>query len=236
MARADTKQQSCEWIMDETKKADLRERWTRLFLGIGCSARASMSIFDDLQTCYSSSDRHYHNLDHIHAVLTTLAELEGTNETPTLLLAAWFHDAIYDSRANDNEERSAAFVRCKLQPLGVASSMLVEIERLILLTKCHSTSPVDHPGQFLIDADLAILGANELEYDAYAQAIHREYAWVSELEYLRGRREVLERFLQRPRIFATEEMFALKETSARQNIQREIDALGKRFHRADFVG
>ena len=47
--------------MDEAKQVDLRERWTRLFHSLGYSARAGMSIFDDLQTRYSSWERHYHN-------------------------------------------------------------------------------------------------------------------------------------------------------------------------------
>lgn len=211
--------------MDSTKHAALRERWTRLLSGLGGDAPAGEAVFADLQARYSASERHYHTLDHIFAVLETVRELGGTaKETPALVLAAWFHDVIYDSRASDNEERSAAHARALLQPLGVTEAILAEMERLILLTKSHTPSSHDRTGQILVDADLAILGAAEADYDAYAQAIRREYAWVAETAYRSGRLAVLERFLQQPRLYATNEMFTRLESAARRNLQREIAA------------
>jgi predicted metal-dependent HD superfamily phosphohydrolase len=209
--------------MDSTKQAELRERWTRLFSGLGCPGPAGEAVFADLRERYTASERHYHTLDHILAVLVTIRELGGTEkESPALLLAAWFHDVIYDSRSSDNEERSAAHARAVLLPLGVSAAILSEIERLILLTKTHTLALQDRAGQILVDADLAILGAAEPDYDAYAQAIRREYAWVAEADYRRGRLAVLERFLQRPQIFTTQEMFARFESAARKNLQREM--------------
>lgn len=211
--------------MDPAKQATLRERWMRLLSGLGCPGHAGETIFTDLQTRYSASQRHYHTLDHIFAVLETVRELGATEkDTPALLLAAWFHDVIYDSQASDNEECSAAHARSVLQPLGVTEALLGEMERLILLTKTHAPDLQDRAGQILVDADLAILGAAERDYDAYAQAIRCEYAWVAEAAYRHGRRAVLERFLQRPRIYATEEMFVRLESAARRNLQREIAA------------
>ena len=82
----------------------------------------------------------------------------------------------------------------------------------------------DLAGQTLLDADLAILAADELLYDAYAEAIRREYAWVPEGDYRAGRVRVLERFLARPRIFFTPPM-AEAETRACDNLAREIGRL-----------
>jgi predicted metal-dependent HD superfamily phosphohydrolase len=158
-------------------------------------------------------------------MLNIVRELGGTEEMPALRLAIWFHDAIYDTRASDNEERSAAHARRVLQPLDVPEPVLLETERLILLTKMHSLSNEDRPGQLLIDADLAILGASESEYDAYALAIRKEYAWVDEEAYRTGRRMVLETFLRRPRIYSTDEMFTQREEAARRNLRREIESL-----------
>ena len=75
----------------------------------------------------------------------------------------------------------------------------------------------------LIDSDLAILGASESAYQAYANQIRQEYAWVPETDYRMGRRKVLERFLARPRIF---HYLADLEASARRNIAAEISRLG----------
>ncbi|HEY7156507.1 MAG TPA: hypothetical protein VH575_21245 [Gemmataceae bacterium] len=211
--------------MDPARLSFLLDRWTRLLTALRCPAGTVAPAFADLQKRYTAPERHYHTLDHIHAVLETIQELSVAEETPALLLAAWFHDIVYDSKARDNEEKSAAHTRRLLQPLGVPEPVLAETERLILLTKTHTPTPEDRPGTILVDADLAILAAAETEYEAYAQAIRREYAWVSDDDYRGGRRAVLERFLQRPHIYATEEMLARAEAAARENMQREIAAL-----------
>jgi predicted metal-dependent HD superfamily phosphohydrolase len=183
------------------------------------------SSFADLCKRYEAPGRFYHTLEHLRVVLDTIGTLGGTEAMPALLLAAWFHDVVYDSRADDNEEKSAAHARCVLQTLGIDEAILDETERLILLTKSHAQAPGDQSGQILVDADLAVLGAAQPEYDAYAQAIRKEYAWVPEEAYRAGRRSVLERFLARPRIYATEEMYARLEDAARRNLRREIEAL-----------
>jgi predicted metal-dependent HD superfamily phosphohydrolase len=203
----------------------LHAGWTRLLAALGCPAAAGEEAFADLAARYAEAGRHYHTLDHIADVLEIVRTLGASDQTPALLLAVWFHDAVYDSRAGDNEARSAALARAVLRPLGVPEAILAETEQLILLTRAHETAADDRSGQVLIDADLAVLGAPAPVYDAYARAIRQEYAWVAEAEYRAGRRGVLERFLRRSRIYATEEMFAQAEMAARDNLRREIAAL-----------
>ena len=211
--------------MDPKAESLLQSRWARLLTALGCPADRIEPTFTDLREQYESSGRHYHRLDHIAAVLDTICRLGATDEMYALLLATWFHDVIYDSRAGDNEERSAAFAGRALRSLGVDEAILGETERLILLTKTHSPSPDDRLGQILVDADLAVLGAPEAEYDAYASAIRKEYAWVPDEAYRSGRRSVLQQFLHRPRIYWTEVMFAEAEEAARRNLRREIELL-----------
>ncbi|WP_414529600.1 hypothetical protein [Nodularia chucula] len=76
-----------------------------------------------------------------------------------------------------------------------------------------------------IDADLAILAANPEQHQKYAHAIRQEYTWLSELEYITGRRKVLAHFLERQHIYHTPLMFEIAETSARSNLQAEIQTL-----------
>src|SRR5262249_59053313 len=90
-----------------------------------------------------------------------------------------------------------------LGELGVGPAVVDEVARLVLLTKTHDCAEGDSAGEVLLDADLAILGAEEAEYDRYARAIRAEYAWVSEGDYRAGRRRVLEGFLARPRLYRT---------------------------------
>lgn len=195
---------------------DLLLRWLRLFPGTD-------PAFADLVARYGEPTRHYHTLDHIRAVLDHVEAL-WPDAPQALALAAWLHDVVYDSRADDNEERSADYTRALLPTLGVAESTIDETARLILLTRSHETGPDDRAGQTLLDADLAILAAHETTYDAYADAIRREYAWVPDSDYRAGRRLVLERFLIRPRVFFTMEMIEA-EPRARANLSREISRL-----------
>lgn len=175
---------------------------------------AARPAFDELLARYGEPHRHYHTLTHVLDVLRAL-------ERPSLALslAAWYHDAIYDSRASDNEERSAdLLVSAALVPTDVAR----EAARLILLTKTHQAD--DPEGWALLDADLAILGADPADYDRYAAAIRLEYDWVPEPDYREGRAKVLRRFLERDQIYRTERMKD-REPLARANLNREFICL-----------
>ena len=79
--------------------------------------------------------------------------------------------------------------------------------------------------RLLIDADLAILGANAVDYDHYARAIREEYAWVPGVKYRAGRKKVLEGFLERERLYYTKALFQTRESAARANLRREIEWL-----------
>ncbi|TIV07105.1 MAG: hypothetical protein E5W00_16425, partial [Mesorhizobium sp.] len=76
-----------------------------------------------------------------------------------------------------------------------------------------------------LDMDLAILGATPDAFDAYEQAVRREYGWVQEPMWRAGRSAVLTSFLARPHIFHTEEFRQRFEPQARQNMARSLKAL-----------
>ncbi len=191
---------------------------------LGVPPGTADAVFDDLASRYREPGRQYHTLEHIRHVLTWVNRLSG-NPSDALWLAGWLHDVIYDPHASDNEERSAEYARCVIVQMGLSREIREETARLILLTRTHETSADDREGHILLDADLAILGAEEADYDAYAAAIRREYAWVSEPDYRAGRRHVLERFLARPRLYFTGAMFESGEQRARANLAREIATL-----------
>jgi len=201
----------------------LASHWSTLLAEFAPPAALQQQAGADLLARYADPARAYHNLDHLQHVLTTIDRLVALTEQPTAVrLAAWFHDAIYDPRAADNEERSATLARQCLPALGVAPSVVEQVERLILLTKTHIVDAHDSDGQVLLDADLAILGATPAAYDRYAAAIRQEYAWVSAEAYRAGRAAVLRRFLERPRIYQTAVMLAECEAAARENLEREV--------------
>jgi predicted metal-dependent HD superfamily phosphohydrolase len=201
----------------------MEEQWAELFAELAAPGLWG-NLYTEVVAAYASPGRHYHNLAHIGAVLRTVSWL-CEQPSPALRLAVWLHDIVYDTRANDNEERSADYARRVLAPLSVPPAIIDETARLVLLTKAHQADAADRAGQVLLDADLAILGAEEAEYEQYARAIRQEYEWVPQERYRAGRAEVLEGFLRRPRIYHTDAMFSRAEDQARRNLAREARSL-----------
>ncbi|MDY6781633.1 MAG: hypothetical protein SW833_03605 [Cyanobacteriota bacterium] len=204
----------------------LRLNWNRLFEQFPSPKEVVDDYFQDLVRRYSTRDRVYHTLAHIRDVLATLEILEKeTNNIVTLRFAAWFHDVIYDTRANDNEEKSAEFAELTLNKLQLSPQTTQIVKSLILQTQKHQPIDGDSDSRIFLDADLAILGTRDREYDEYAKAIRKEYDWVEQNEYMLGRKRVLESFLQRSRIYFTPRMYNALEKRARSNLTREIEVL-----------
>ena len=195
----------------------LRSKWHDLFHIWAVTPALADKIFEDVCVHYAEMGRFYHTLGHIGAMLETVTGLSSfARNLNAVKLAVWLHDVIYDSRASDNEVRSAEYAEQLCEKASIQEGHVVA--SLILKTKTHEAGD-DPDAQVLIDADLAILGASESAYRTYAEQIRQEYAWVPEADYRKGRRQVLERFLTRPRIF---HLLANLEELARRNIAAEI--------------
>ncbi len=205
---------------------ELNLEWQVLLSSFGVKEGQAEATFTGIAAAYCEPGRYYHTLEHIGQVLTTIDNMPGPLQNPAAVkFAAWFHDVIYDSRAKDNEERSAQYAEDVLRSLAIPADIIEATCRLILCTKSHQAERGDSDAQILLDADLSILGTEPNRYQQYAQAIRQEYGWVPDLEYRAGRKQVLQKFLQRARLFFTPAMFEKAEPQARRNLQAEIEAL-----------
>jgi predicted metal-dependent HD superfamily phosphohydrolase len=183
-------------------------------------------IFNLLITTYTEPDRHYHNLNHIYHVLTTIDRFAVELKNPlAVLLAAWCHDVVYDPRSADNEVQSARFATEILTDIGESIDLIDRVHQLILATAGHQIHTEDTDRCIFLDADLAILGAAPAQYQSYQRSIRREYSWVSDDAYKAGRIRVLETFLQRDRLYHTTLLFDELESIARLNMNQEIKLL-----------
>src|SRR5262245_31364188 len=137
----------------------LQQVWVEHLTAAGALAEAVPEAFAQLVAAYQSPGRYYHTLEHVARVLETAERLSNhVRELAAVRLAAWYHDAVYDPRANDNEERSAEMARAALNALAIAPPLVDRVVQLILATKTHLTD-CDPDAAVLLDADLAILGA-----------------------------------------------------------------------------
>jgi predicted metal-dependent HD superfamily phosphohydrolase len=209
----------------EGKTASLESSWLELLKLWDIRTDVAQEIFLSIADRYSSNGRYYHTLKHIQTMLAVLElQRDKMRDYPAAQLAAWFHDIVYDTHNNDNEEQSARFAE-DLQDLGISQAVIHQVTELILSTKTHCAPDGDTDTQIFLDADLAILGSTEEEYRAYQEAIRKEYAWVPEETYRSARKGVLQEFLDRERIYFTKEIAKKLERQARSNLKRELETL-----------
>ena len=185
---------------------------------------------NELAALYQAADRHYHGLAHIEAMLALAAEYRHLLHDPEAVEAAiWFHDAIYDSRAKDNEAKSAELAEKRLAG-RVGPHRLARVAAMISATATHQLPPFRDENALddaalLLDMDLAILGAEPAVFDAYEKAVRLEYGWVEEPMWRAGRSAVLQNFIARPHIFNTQIFRDRFEARARENLDRSLRAL-----------
>lgn len=204
----------------------LQRRWLALWQDMQADESLLNHLFLDLAARYNANGRYYHNLEHVDRVLTIADQLSHyARDFTAVRLALWFHDVVYDARAADNEEKSAAYAVQALRQLQHLPDVIDEVARLILATKTHEAAAGDRNAYVVLDADLSSLGAEWPQYMEDTGNIRQEYAFVPEQAYRQGRLRVLTGFLQRERLYQTELLFSTLETRARKNIARELDSL-----------
>lgn len=177
-----------------------------------------------LEAAYAEPHRRYHTRRHIEQCLALLDEVPDLmdSERQVLTYAIWWHDAVYDPLAKDNEAQSAEMARRDLRDFDVSIHAREEVARLIRLTAGHKVEAEDRLGEILVSIDLAILGANPADYDAYAQAVREEYAHVPDAAWKLGRPAVLRSFLEAEFIYPDPYLRQRFEAQARENLTREI--------------
>lgn len=198
-------------------------RWIKI---IGASPAAN-AYGASLLARWAEPHRHYHDLDHLIAVLDHLdalvaAEPDVAVDADAVRLGAFFHDAVYDAARSDNESRSAALAEEVLTEIGVDDAVVREVVRLVELTATHEVAPSDRNGSVLCDADLAVLATDPDSYAAYAAAVRQEYAQVPEPLFRAGRSRVLRTLLDRDQIYGTATGRAWWEAAARRNLAAEL--------------
>jgi predicted metal-dependent HD superfamily phosphohydrolase len=186
----------------------------------------SSALLDKLRAFYNEPQRHYHSLAHIEALQRWFARYRTLAREPATIDAAiWFHDAVYDTRRQDNEQRSAAFAHDELTALAWPAASVQRVATLVLATHRHQAEVSDADAWLFLDLDLSVLAQSSAQYQAYADAVRREYGWVEASAYRAGRARVLRSFLERDCIYQTPVLHEAWESAARANLQDELASL-----------
>jgi predicted metal-dependent HD superfamily phosphohydrolase len=201
----------------------LHAAWRSLWSGFGVAADSALC--DQLVACYAEPHRHYHTAQHLEECFALLEPTRHLAQNPEeIALALWFHDAIYDTKRKDNEDRCAAWAREVALDKGLTHDSAQRIAQLVLVTK-HDAVPAGSDAELLVDIDLAILGATAARFDEYEDQVRREYSWVPAILYRRERRRILEEFARRPTLYSTPYFRDTRDRQARANLARSIERL-----------
>ena len=193
---------------------------------------------ESLLQAWEQPHRAYHHSGHLSQMLTDLDRLYAhrtQGSTPlALVLAAWFHDAVYEGAPGEDERRSEQLASASLEPLVTAGLLSGdELQMVSLLVRATAThelpKSVDLPAgyepadiQFFLDADMAILAADSARYHRYLRGVRSEYSHFDNEAFRTGRTTFLRSILGRKRIFLSEEGLQLWEEPAQTNLQAEL--------------
>ena len=189
-----------------------------------------------VMSAYTVTGRYYHNLRHIEECLQEFNEVKDEAKHPVELeFAILFHDVIYNTHRDDNEEQSAslahdlvsAAMKLSGESVSVASSCALGVRNLIMVTKQHEWFTHHDDAMLMSDIDLGILGKPPKRFREYEAAIRQEYGWVDIQVYAQKRLEVLLHFLKRRSIYATKHFKGKYEKQARKNLRESIARLKK---------
>lgn len=202
-------------------------RWENLCHSLGIAV--DTSEFARLDAAHAETQRAYHTAQHINECLQKLDWALTQQSFPDAELVAaalWYHDAVYQPMRHDNEAVSADWAVSFLEKSGVAAAQCQLVHSLIMATS-HGDAPSEAPHQLLVDIDLSILAASPERFAEFEQQIRFEYGWVPVEVYRARRAELLQHFMNRPRIYCTDLFHDAQEAQARRNVEKAIaDLIG----------
>ncbi|AYZ11093.1 hypothetical protein EGY05_03770 [Chryseobacterium arthrosphaerae] len=203
----------------------LKDRFLRLCLPFDKNHERISRLWNEIETKYTEKGRYYHNLLHLDNMFQELEAVKDRISRFTLLsFAVFYHDIIYDVTSKSNEEKSAVTAEKRLSELGLSHEEIKIVSDQILATKSHQKSE-NMDINYLLDADLSVLGKDRETYLVYTQMIRKEYSIYPDFLYKPGRKKVLRHFLELENIFKTEYFRDQYETQAKENIETELRLL-----------
>jgi predicted metal-dependent HD superfamily phosphohydrolase len=191
---------------------------------------ADHTLLDGLLARHREKHRRYHTATHVAWVIRHVDELvvdHPVDHLDEIVAAAFYHDAVYEPSYRANERASARLARRDLTSIGWDDGAVERVGLMIEATEHGAASGELASGDtaVLLDADLAILGADPAGYSAYVAGVRSEYRHVDDDEWREGRAGVLHSFLHRPAIYRTPSGRDRWEDRARANLTAELALL-----------
>lgn len=178
----------------------------------------SQNIHQQLIQAYNKPGRFYHTLKHIECCLGFLEDIKDIANNPdALALSIWFHDAIYEPGANDNEQRSADWFMDETQ--NIFDDGLRDIVYAHIMATLHLNEEVkDHDSRLMIDIDLSSFGMPWPTFLRDSENVRKESPQLTDAEFYPKQCEFSQGLLKKSRFFQSDYFYKHYEAQARQNL------------------
>ncbi len=209
---------------------DLKLIWEETLGKYSNKKALHIQLWSDVVEAYNSPNRFYHNLVHIHTMITLAGKHKGSiDNIQAFYLAIFYHDIVYDASRSDNELQSWIYAENHLKNIPIPPNEMALIKIYILATKSHELHD-NKEINLLLDLDLYTLGKPWNDYLNYTKEIRQEYSIYPDNLYFNGRFNVLTHFLNSGNIFKTKIFYDAFETQARLNLTTERDDLQSKIN------
>lgn len=207
---------------------DLQSRFAGLMRRLGLEPHAE-AVYRILAGDYSESGRHYHTLEHVQLCLARVDEVrERLDDADGAELALWFHDAVHDPAADDNELRSA-FLFDRLAGIHIPTDRADRIHAMIMATRHAGDTAGDGDAAYVADIDLSGFAAPWPEVQRRTRLLRQECGHLNDADFEQESRKFFDKLLARPSIYLSDHFRETCEQQARRNIE-------KLMHKGLFVG
>lgn len=177
-------------------------------------------VYQQLIDAYNEPQRVYHNLQHIGHCLTAFDKVRHLPESAdSLELAIWFHDAVYQPGASNNELMSAKLYCARAEGMH-KPDMIERVNRLIMATLHSSVDIDDLDSKFMVDIDLFSFALPWDKFLSDSENLRRESGIVSDQEYYQKQFQFQQGLLQKEHFFLTDYFIEHGEENARSNLQQ----------------
>jgi predicted metal-dependent HD superfamily phosphohydrolase len=197
----------------------MHDRWIKLCSAYDMTVSDADFLWNFLASLYSTPDRHYHTLDHVIEMIEAAPLLfDYADDYNAVQFAVWFHDVIYNTKRQDNEELSSQVCARLLLPY-INRPTYMKAAELIAVTKHHKPLK-ETDDELIVDLDLMRFADPWEKFCTNNENIRKEYFWVPDNMYAEKRREVLEYFGGLDPMFHTPKFQERYEAQAHHNIER----------------
>ena len=197
---------------------------------MSCTSDADR-LWRELSKSYSETWRAFHNLKHISDTIAAAHALARhaalqDKERAAVILAVIYHDIIYNAKSpsGQNEKESAKLAVARLNSVSSDEQICRLVYRAILATDHSRSKPLRGKVEDIVhDADLFSLSKHWSKFLSDSKKVRKEYTHLTDKEFIHGRKEFMQKLLERPSIYYTHFAVQKWEQRARQNLMRLIN-------------